>query len=305
MKEIKVRKEMTGRTVLLFFAMAFGLSWGLAGMLFAFPDVMIGLFGPVGYTNPLFILAVYAPGLSGIALVLRHYGVRGFGSYLKRLTIVRMPLGWFTYLLIGIPLAYYIAATIKGDTVFASPFTPWYSAIPALLTGLMIGPMEEFGWRGVALPLLQRRFRPIAADLILSTLWAIWHVPAFFMSGTPQSQWSFPAFFVGVVSVSFILTPLFNAARGSILIAALYHFQINNPIWPDAQPYDSLVFGIVAVLAVVINRRALFTKGAGVTEIVHPDDVDRLVAPQASTLEPSAGTLAPQARPATAPDTHA
>jgi membrane protease YdiL (CAAX protease family) len=108
--------------------------------------------------------------------------------------------------------------------------------LPALLTTLLIGPVEEFGWRGVALPLMQRRLAPFWAGLWLGVVWALWHVPAFFLSGTPQSNWSLPGFFVGCVALSLILTPMFNAARGSLLVAALFHFQVNGPAWPDAQP---------------------------------------------------------------------
>ncbi len=162
------RKPMSVKTLIPFFSMAFGLSWGLAAMAIFFADKLEPIFGPIGYTNPLFIVAVYAPGLSGIALVLRHYGIKGFGRYLRRLTLWRMPLGWAAYLVAGIPAAFYLGAWIKGSSL-AFPFTPWYTVIPALLIGLAIGPMEEFGWRGVALPLLQRKFRPIVADLILST----------------------------------------------------------------------------------------------------------------------------------------
>jgi hypothetical protein len=32
------------------------------------------------------------------------------------------------------------------------------------------------------------------------------------------------SYFIGVVTISVILTPMFNAVRGSILIAALFHF---------------------------------------------------------------------------------
>jgi hypothetical protein len=260
---------MSVRTVIPFFALAFGLSWGVAATAIAFAEQLEPVFGPIGLTNPLFFIAVYAPAIAGIGLVLRHFGLRGLRSYLTRLTLWRMPLGWAAYLVLGIPVAFYAGAWLKGSDL-SFPFTPWTAVIPALLLMLVLGPMEEFGWRGVALPLLQRRFRPIAADLILSSLWAVWHLPAFFLSGTPQSQWSFPAFFIGVVSISFILTPLFNAASGSILVAAMYHFQMNNPIWPDAQPYDSLIFASIAVLAVVINRRAMFTRGAGVTNVLMP-----------------------------------
>ena len=268
-------RPMTTRTVIGFFAMAFGLSWGLAAIALAFADQLEPIFGPVGLTNPLFIVAVYAPAFSGIGLVLRHYGIRGLRSYLRRLTLWRIPKGWALYLALGIPAAFYLGAWVKGEPL-AFGFTPWYTVLPALLFMLLLGPMEEFGWRGVALPLLQRKFRPIGADLILSTLWAVWHLPAFFLSGTPQSQWSFPAFFIGVVSISFILTPLFNAAGGSILVAAIYHFQMNNPIWPDAQPYDSLIFAVLAVAAVLVNRRAMFDRAAGVTSVLMPGDEDAL-----------------------------
>lgn len=298
----RARRGMSFSTLKWFFGMAFGLSWGLMGLYFAFPTQITAIFGPVGYTNPLFIVSVYAPGLSGIFLVLYHYGFRGFLSYLKRLTIWRMPLPWLLFLAVGIPAAFYAASALKGDFSLAFPFTPWYSVVPALLTGLLIGPMEEFGWRGVALPLLQRRFRPITADLVLSSLWAVWHVPAFFMDGTPQSDWSFPAFFVGVVSISFILTPLFNATGGSILAAAAYHFQVNNPIWPDAQPWDSLVFALVAIVIVVLNRKAMFSHDYAVTEVLSAGDEERLgfVSPSsanrtaASTSRRAGSTLAPE-----------
>jgi hypothetical protein len=33
------------------------------------------------YTNPLFILAVWSPGLVGASLVFSHYGLRGLGTF--------------------------------------------------------------------------------------------------------------------------------------------------------------------------------------------------------------------------------
>jgi hypothetical protein len=104
--------------------------------------------------------------------------------------------------------------------------------------------------------------------LILGIIWAVWHTPAFLLSGTAQSAWSFGPFFVGVVAISVILTPFFNAARGSLLVAVLYHFQMMNPIWPDAQPWDNLLFAIVAVIIVFINRRTMFKRGEGITDVL-------------------------------------
>jgi membrane protease YdiL (CAAX protease family) len=255
-----------------FFAIAFGLSWGLIALALLFPAQIEAIFGPIGYTNPLFILAVYAPGIAGIVLVWRHYGLKGLGSYFRRLTLWRMPLTWWVFLVLGIPAIVYGGAAIKGTLSDPFPFSPWYDVLPALAIGLVIGPIEEFGWRGVALPLLQRRFAPLWASLILAVVWGLWHVPAFFLSGTPQSAWSIGPYLVGVVAITVILTPMFNAARGSILIAALFHFQLNNPIWPDAQPWDSLVYVIAAVVIVLLNRRSMVTRDGAVTEVLMPEE---------------------------------
>ena len=45
-----------------------------------------------------------------------------------------------------------------------------------------------------------------------------------------------------VRGLAVIVTPLFNSSRGSILLPALFHLQVINPIWPDAQPWDTLFF---------------------------------------------------------------
>ena len=77
-------------------------------------------------------------------------------------------------------------------------------------------------------------------------------------------------FFVGVLAIAVIVTPMFNAARGSILVAALFHFQVNNPIWPDAQPWDTLVYMAVAVVVVFLNRRTMLSRTGAVTEALMP-----------------------------------
>jgi hypothetical protein len=113
---------------------------------------------------------------------------------------------------------------------------------------------------------------PVWAGLVVGIIWAAWHIPAFLLGGGLQySAWSAVPFFGGVIALSVIMTPLFNASRGSLLIAYLYHFQMMNPIWPDAQPWDNLLFGIVAVVVVILNRHTMFKKGSGVTEVLMPE----------------------------------
>ena len=266
----KVRRTMTMRSLGPFFALAFGLGWGLAALPILFPEQIQSIFGPISGTNPLFILAVYSPGIAGIFLVWRHYGVTGLGRFFRRLTLWRMPVVWWLLLIVGIPAVKYLGAALNGKLGDPFPFSPWYDLLPALLVVLLIGPMEEFGWRGVALPLLQRRFAPLWASLILGAVWGLWHFPAFLLSGTPQSGWSFGPYVLGVLALGVIVTPMFNAARGSLLIPVLFHFQMNGPAWPDAQPWENYLFAIVAVLIVIVNRRSMLKHDAAVTEVLMP-----------------------------------
>ena len=96
---------------------------------------------------------------------------------------------------------------------------------------LILGPMVEFGWRGLALPLLQRWLAPIWAALVLGLIWGAWHLPAFFLSGTPQSAWSFTPFLLGSVAISVTIAALFNHSGGSILLALQCHFQLPPCGW--------------------------------------------------------------------------
>ena len=88
---------------------------------------------------------------------------------------------------------------------------------------------EEGGWRGFALPRLQLRHAPFTATVMLTAMWAGWHLPLFFhdpsfaaMSAGEVVGWAV-SLFAGAV----VLTWLFNASRGSALAAALFHNGVN------------------------------------------------------------------------------
>ena len=48
----------------------------------------------------------------------------------------------------------------------------------------------------------------------------------------------------------------------------LFHFQLNNPLWPDAQPYDTIPFMLAAAVTVWLNRKTMFNSRTAVTTLV-------------------------------------
>jgi membrane protease YdiL (CAAX protease family) len=271
MNNSKVKNtEMTTKTLFPFLALTFGLSWGIAALLIFFTDQMVAIFGEITNKNPMYILMAWSPGIVGSFLVWRHYGVNGLGRFFRRLTIWRMPKVWWVYLIVGIPMIGYLAAALNGTISDPFPFSPWHLVFPSILQSLfLLGTNEEFGWRGVAQPLLQQKMSPFWAGLVVGFIWAFWHLPVFLFGGGVQyGAWAVLPFFGGVMALSVILTPMLNSSGGSLLVAYLYHFQVMNPIIPDGQPWDNLIVGIVAVIIVILNRKTMFKKGSGVTEVL-------------------------------------
>ena len=252
-----------------FALISFGLAWGIVGLYALLPESMEAVFGQITGNHPLFFLAVYAPAIAAFILVAHYGGLTGLRRYLGRVLLWHCSWAWYAFLIIGIPLIFIGGSALKGNLFTAPfPFASFQAVLVALLLAAIKGPVEEFGWRGLALPLLQRKFAPVWAGLILGVIWGVWHIPAFLLSGTQQSEWSFTAFFIGCLAISVIATALFNRSRGSILLSAFFHFSLMNPVFPDAQPYDTYLLAVVATLIVYWNRKDMFTKEGAAKEVI-------------------------------------
>jgi len=252
-----------------FLLITFGLAWGIIALFIFLPEQMTGLFGTLSGNHPLFFLAVYAPAIAAFIIITYTNGFNGLRAFSTRMSLWRCSKGWYAFIFVVIPLVFYVGSAWKGNLLSEPfPFTSLKALVIALLLAVIKGPVEELGWRGFALPLLQRRMAPFWAALVLGGIWGFWHAPAFLLSGTQQSQWSFAAFFVGCIALSVIVTPLFNESGGSILLSAVYHFMLMNPIFPDAQPYDTYILIVIAFFIVIFKRKSMFGRADSVTEII-------------------------------------
>jgi membrane protease YdiL (CAAX protease family) len=264
-----VPTDLSVLALIPFLLVAFVVAWGILALYIFLPGSMAKLFGELTGQHPLFFLAVWAPAIAAVAVVLVRAGFPGLRRFLGRFLLWRCSLGWYAFLILGIPIIFLAGAAMRG-TLLTDPFP--FNTLPAMLTGLALaavkGPIEEFGWRGVALPLLQRKLAPFWAGLVLGIIWGLWHLPAFLLSGTQQSQWAIAPFFIGCIALSVIVTPLFNASRGSIGLTALFHFAVMNPLLPAAEPYDTYLLIPVAVFIVILHRKTLFTRQSAVTQVI-------------------------------------
>lgn len=96
------------------------------------------------------------------------------------------------------------------------------------------GLFEENGWRGFALPLLQKRYQPLKASLFLGFLWSMWHIPVkinlLFTYGTRNFILMFLVITVKFILLSIIMTYFFNKLGQTTIIAIAMHGLSNDSV---------------------------------------------------------------------------
>jgi membrane protease YdiL (CAAX protease family) len=123
-----------------------------------------------------------------------------------------------------------IAAFSAAALMTKSGFDRWqWFALWQIVTlfgpNLLGGPLgEESGWRGYALPRLQRRFSPMTSSLVLGFLWANWHLPLILGHVYNVTWWQFVA---ATMAASVFLSFGFNMSKGSTLCAIVIHGVYN------------------------------------------------------------------------------
>ncbi len=124
----------------------------------------------------------------------------------------------------------------KGDLFTFNSVYGFREMVFIFITSLFFdggGLMEEVGWRGFALPRLQKKFTPLKASIILGLIWAIWHMPVKISQVNPFSDLAGFLFFYLIFSIICILFTIvivyfYNRLGGSILVAIAIHGMIND-----------------------------------------------------------------------------
>jgi uncharacterized protein len=229
-----------------------------------------------GYLNATAILA--GPTLSAFIMTATTEGREGVRRLLGRLVLWRVGFRWYLFALIGVPLIMLLGTMVYSmelpnlAALGGPSYLLGYLASFALVTVLGGPLLEEIGWRGFALPRMERLHGPLLASLILGVLWALWHLPEFLVpswaaSSGGSSILSIILFIVFAITVTVVITWVFNNTRASVLLAILVHSSIDTftiplaaifPAWAIASALPLTIgFGVVAVALIVLTRGRL------------------------------------------------
>jgi membrane protease YdiL (CAAX protease family) len=229
------------RRVVFFFLVTFALTWALWSI------AASGQRAPLGIGGAVFRTGVFAPALVAFLFTSREHGREGVTSLIARIGRVPVRLRWYLFALAYMPALKLSAAVMTRITTGHWPAfgeTRWFLVIGAIVVSTWVQAGEEIGWRGYALPRLAGLIGLNAASVILGAVWALWHLPLFFMPDTGSQGQSFAIYLLSVTATSVAMAWLYWRSGGSLLLTMVMHAAINNTseIVPAALPSAGGVF---------------------------------------------------------------
>lgn len=255
------------KSLIWFFLLAMALSW--------FPGFLAALV-PEKYGGLAFF-STFGPALAALIVAAVAEGAAGIKKLLRALFQWQVKLIWYLIVLLG-PAVMMVAVFLLYSPFHHGASLPdlskWFSTLSQQAFALVVIFLfmwftvcgEEIGWRGFALPKLQRAYHPLLASLILGAIWGVWHLPLFFTKDSMQSQMGFSYFFFATLGYSILYSWIYNGAKESVWIISLFHAANNTTVTYTMlffkplvhEPVFSLiVLGLFDLLVILLSKGTL------------------------------------------------
>jgi membrane protease YdiL (CAAX protease family) len=261
-KPVAPRINMEKKKIVLFTVLTFAISW-IAWWILVFIKQDNSQIFRISFYFLIFFVGGIAPTIAPFLAI--RSSDKKFKEFILSILKFRVNIFYYIFglfLIFGVSyLGIWIYELFKGP--IRSDLSPdFISLIRLTLMMIVFGGLEELGWRGLLLPALSKIFKFHIAALFVGVIWAIWHLPLFFMPGTAQYQSDFIAFAIQVIGLGFVLAWLFGRTK-SIFICVLFHALANavsssGLSSPGGNQYViALIWLFVGLGLVILDRKNL------------------------------------------------
>jgi len=200
-----------------FLIITFAISWSCFILLAVLNNA--GILSYV-YGLPLIIIGAFGPAIAAIALQEK----RNPKAIAKFIFSGKYKL--FPYLL--------LFGALKGAMLWfpvqeLSPYGIPLFAFPFILIvqTIFTGGQEEIGWQGFLRPSLEKLMPFPLAVIVLGVIWAVWHLPLWFIAGSPQENINFAVYVMMVLVMSFPLSVLHKKTQ-NVFYCCILHGLFNT-----------------------------------------------------------------------------
>jgi uncharacterized protein len=259
-----------------FFIITFLWTWA-AGLIVAYLSYHKGV--------ELFQLAFLLLGLCGpfVTAMIMIYGSHNkalIEDFWDRLSFYKVRPNFLPVLFLLLPVVLLLATAISlafGQPIDQFVLASDYRVIKGQnLVGLFIlvlAPLiEELGWRGYGVDSLRSRFNLFKTTLLFGVLWALWHVPLFFVNGYYQNElWKtsllFVAnFFISIFPGALLINWIYYKNNRSIMAAFLMHLMFNlSAVVLQTEQFTKCIITVLLLMIsgviIVADKDFFFKKG--------------------------------------------
>jgi membrane protease YdiL (CAAX protease family) len=257
--------EKSLKNVMKFLILTFIQTW-----FFYFAIVVFRLSAYEGLGLIFLICGGMAPSLIGVIMVFTTYRKEDRKDFFKRVyQAKRIGFGWWIFMLLIFPATHAVTVLITlisgGEMPAMEGLRDAVQSPASILIVLLVGFFfngafpEEFGWRGFALEPLLNRFGFVKANLLLGSIWSVWHLPLFFMPAQYHYHLGFVGFwffFAHTIGLSMIMSLVFIKTKYSILSALLMHMLSNlssNMMFSFSETYERINLLMVFAIGIIIG----------------------------------------------------
>jgi uncharacterized protein len=194
------------------------------------------------YQLPLLLLSLSVPCITALAMIYTTSDGILVADFWKRVLLFKINAPYLLFILLLMPCVICVATWISlffgfsaeqfSITKGMSAMKGW--AILGIAIPLLLAPLiEELGWRGYGVDSLRAYFNLFKASVLFGFLWALWHLPTFFVKGYYQNElWHLGIvyvinFFVSVFVVAILMNWVYYKTDRSIPAIVLFHAVLN------------------------------------------------------------------------------
>lgn len=273
--------------VLTYLLLTFAISWGAILVLIVLNGMPVTVAEAQAQLPVAIMTFLLGPFISGLTMIGLVHGRPGFRDMVARLIRWRVSPIWYAIALLFAPLVFMSVHFMLS--LFSPVYLPGFLTTPdgsalillGIMSGILVGILEELGWSGFLIPEMRKRYNPLAVGLIVGIVWGAWHIMANDIWAIKTYSGEIPTVLYSVLSgLSFLIgqLPPFRVVMvwayertGSLLLMMVMHFSLTAcsiTFAPTAMTgwqvfiYSlavAVVFWVIA-LAVVLADRKIFNE---------------------------------------------
>ncbi|MCL2801369.1 MAG: CPBP family intramembrane metalloprotease [Treponema sp.] len=213
-----MNKKLVFQFLLLTFSIMI-FSWGLLvllGQLGILANDHFWLFIP-------FMIGGFSPTIASYIALKWNNEITGLKEWIKNIFTVKIHIKYYIFTILLYSIIPVMFILLPPGLEKMEPIYMFLAFLPIMVIG---GGLEEAGWRYILQPELEKKFKFIISTIIIAPIWAVWHLPLFFIPSAVQYETNFGIFTIGVIGLSFAIAAI-RRITGSVFLCVLFHSMVN------------------------------------------------------------------------------